>query len=76
MKLAIQLLLRFAVMVLTAVLLRDVAMSLLYSCKVYGLSSGYRQLIFAVCLTAANWIDGKLIGPKSVFAKLSELLRG
>lgn len=76
MKLAVQLTLRFAVMVLTAVLLRDVVMSVLHSFHIYGLSSGYRQLIFAVCLTAANWVDGKLIGPRSVFKHIADLLKG
>lgn len=76
MKLGIQLAIRFAIMVITAMLLRDVAMSVLYSCKIYGLSSGYRQLIFAICLTASDWIDGRLIGPKSVFAHVADLLKG
>lgn len=75
MKLAIRLTLRFAVMVLTAMLLRDVVMSLLFSFHIYGLSSGYRQLIFAVCLTASDFIDGKFIGPKSVFKHVAELLK-
>lgn len=76
MKLAVQLTLRFAIMVLAAILLRDVVMSILFSSHVYGLSSGYRQLTFAVCLTASDFIDGKLIGPKSVFKHVAELLKG
>lgn len=76
MKLGIQLAIRFAIMVITAMLLRDVAMSVLYSCKIYGLSTGYRQLIFAICLAASDWIDGRLIGPKSVFGHIAEFLKG
>lgn len=76
MKLTIQLIVRFGIMVLTAILLRDLVMSVLYSLHVYGLSSGYRQLIFAACLTASDRFDGRLIGPKSVFAHFAELLKG